>query len=382
MTATGSVAAPVRERDDFAFMPHRLLLMSDSLETGGSERQFAALAKGLDRRTFQVSLACIQNRGAFLEGLGAVETFPLGGSLYKLASWKTRARLARYLQNNSIEIAHAFDFYTNLTLVPAAYWARIPVIIGSQRQLGDLLTAAQFQAQLMAFRLCDVVVCNSQAAANRLCAAGLPSQKTVVIPNGLPAEIFARVDPPIPRTPKVPRIGMVARMNAVSKNHSGLLKALAIVREELPNVEALLAGDGPLRSQLEEQARSLGLSRNVQFLGDRRDVPAVLASVDVSVLPSLSESLSNSILESMAQGVPVIAARVGGNEELLGNDRGILVAPGDDAALARAIVDLVRSEPLRKTMGALGKSYAAENYSIENMSRRHEELYLRLLDRR
>ena len=364
-----------------------VFLMSDSFETGGSERQFSTLAMSLDRSAFRVSIGCIQKKGAFLDSLGDVglcdvPVFPLGGSLYKLESWKTRARLARHLRQNAIDIAHAFDFYTNLTLIPAARWARVPVVIGSQRQLGDLLTRAQFKAQLLALRLADAVVCNSRAAADGLCAAGLPRHKTVVIGNGMPPEVFAPTEPAIPRVPGVLRVGMIARMNTRSKNHSSLLRAFAQLQKEMPTSELLLAGDGPFRAELEREAEELGIAQNVRFLGDRRDVPAVLASLDVSVLPSVSESLSNSIIESMAQGIPVVAARVGGNVELISEDRGILVGVGDDNVLAGALGRLLKDEALRKSMGGNARSFAHENFTIAKMRQQHEDLYLRLLERK
>ena len=106
---------------------------------------------------------------------------------------------------------------------------------------------------------------------------------------------------------------MIARMNAQSKNHKMFLRAAARLCGRFPDVEFVLVGDGPLRPELEREAESLGLKAQVSFLGDRQDIPAVLASLDVCVLPSSSESLSNAILESMAAGVPVVASRVGGN---------------------------------------------------------------------
>jgi glycosyltransferase involved in cell wall biosynthesis len=367
--------------------PPGVFLMSNSFETGGSERQFAALAKSLDRSAFRVSIACIQKKGAFLEelrevGFRDVPEFSLGGSLYKLASWKTRARLARHLRQNAIDIAHAFDFYTNLTLIPAARWARIPVVIASQRQLGDLLTRAQFSAQLIVLRLADAVVCNSQASANGLCRAGLPKHKAIVIANGMPPKVFAPATPAIPRMPGTLRIGMIARMNTRSKNHSSLLRSFARLRNEMPRVELVLAGDGPFRADLEREARHLGIASSVQFLGDRRDIPAIFASVDVSVLPSVSESLSNSIIESMAQGVPAVAARVGGNAELVSEERGILVPPGDEPALASALVRLLKDDALRTTMGAKARSFALANFTVTTMEQRHEDLYRQLLARK
>src|SRR5579864_8209464 len=156
-----------------------LFLMTDSFRTGGSERQFAALAQSLHPAAFRVHLGCIQRRGALLDGVGHVADFPLGGSLYGVRSLWTRLRLAQYLRRDNIAIAHAFDFYTNLTLIPAARLAGVPVVIGSQRQLGDLLSRGKSRAQAAIFRWCDVVVCNSCAAAGRLIEQGLPKRSVV-----------------------------------------------------------------------------------------------------------------------------------------------------------------------------------------------------------
>src|SRR5580704_15446318 len=94
----------------------RVFLMTDSLETGGSERQFAALAGALNRDSFSVHLGCLQRKGRFLDSLGDVIEFPLGGSLYGVASLRARWRLSRYFKRHEIGIAHAFDFYSNLVL--------------------------------------------------------------------------------------------------------------------------------------------------------------------------------------------------------------------------------------------------------------------------
>ncbi len=360
-----------------------VFLMSDSFETGGSERQFAALAKSLDREAFRIYLGCMQKTGAFLEGLGDVPDFPFGGSLYRWKSWQARGRIARHLRDNQVSIAHAFDLYTNLGLIPAARWANIPVVIGSQRQLGDLLTPAQFKVQLFAFRLCDVVICNSRAAADRLVQSGLPERKIAVIGNGLPDSAFTRTASVLPNRPGVSRVGMVARMNTRSKNHSGLLRAAALLKDRFPQTEYLLAGDGPVRKDLEKEASDLGLVERVVFLGDRRDIPAVLSSVDVTVLPSFSESLSNSIIESMALGVPVVALRVGGNPELVSDksdeERGVLVPAGSDEALAEGLALLLGDKELRLRMGANARNFALATFTIDSMRRQHETLYTELL---
>jgi glycosyltransferase involved in cell wall biosynthesis len=359
-----------------------IFLMTNSLETGGSERQFAALASSLDRNKFRPYLGCIQQRGAFLGELGEIPQFRLGGSLYGMQSLRSRIRLARHLRKCDIAIAHAFDFYTNLTLIPAARMAGVPVVIGSQRQLGDLLSCTQSRAQAAALRWCDSVVCNSRAAALRLIEQGLREDRIVVIGNALPPALFAENKPALRRQPGLLRVGMIARMNTPSKNHAAILRVAARLKNTYPALEFVLIGDGPLRPQLEREAERLGVAGQVRFVGDRQDIPAVLASVDVSVLPSASESLSNAILESMAAGLPVVAYRVGGNSELVTDETGILVPPGDEEGLATALERLLQNGGLRAALGRNGKKFASENFTLERIRARYEELYATLLERK
>lgn len=169
-------------------------------------------------------------------------------------------------------------------------------------------------------------------------------------------------------------------MNAPSKNDPLFLRAATLISRKFPEAEFVLAGDGPLRSKLEREAADLGIGDRVRFLGDRRDIAAVLASQDVSVLPSESESLSNAILESMAAGVPVVAARGGGNPELVTKERGILVAPGNAEELANAIEYLLQNPLVRAEFGRNGRQFAESNFSLAAMRKRHEELYVQLLE--
>jgi glycosyltransferase involved in cell wall biosynthesis len=363
-------------------LPPGVFLMTNSFETGGSERQFVELARSLRPEKCRVSLGCLQPKGSLQDGIGPVQHFGLGGSLYRLQSMRTRWRLAAYLRRTAVAVAHAFDYYTNLTLIPAAKLARTPVVIGSQRQLGDLLSPTQRQVQLAMFRWSDCVICNSHAAAASLVQQGLQVDKLTVIRNGLPPAAFAETAPAMPRRPDLLRIGMIARMNARSKNHRILLEVTVRLHNRLRNFEVVLVGDGPLRSELERQAEELGISDVVRFLGDRKDVQAILASLDVTVLPSASESLSNAILESMAAGVPVIANHVGGNIELITEDRGFLLPADDLDALESALQQIAKDVPLRKMLGRNARRFAQENFTIDQMRKKHEDLYAELLERK
>ena len=381
-TAKGSSATPFSLAASTPTAPISLFLMVNTLETGGSERQFAVLAQNLTPSQFQVHLGCVSHRGGLADEFDRIPQFPLGGSLFGLRSLRTRLKLRGHLRENRVEVAHAFDFYANLTMIPAARLAGVPVVIGSHRQLGDLMTPAQFRAQAAAFRWCDAVVCNSRAAADRLAAAGLARTKLAVIGNALPGAVFELAAPALERRPDLLRVGMVARMNAAYKNHAGFLRIAAAVHAQMPNVEFVLAGDGPLRAELEQQAAALRIRGRVLFLGDRRDIASVLASLDVAVLTSDSESLSNVILESMAARLPAVAFDVGGNAELVNDQRGALVAPGNEADFAAAILRLLADENLRARLGANARQCVEENFHLDQVCRQYEELYRKLLDRK
>lgn len=357
-----------------------LCLMVNTLETGGSERQFVALVESLSRHNFDVHPACLRRIGAFAARLGEIPEFPVGGSLFRLQAQRARWSMIRSLRHNRIALAHSFDFYSNLMLIPAAKIAGVPVVIGSHRQLGDVLTPFQSMAQLWAFRFSDRIVCNSRAGAAWLRAAGLDPAKLEIIPNGIDESAFARCTPAIPRKPGLVRVGMIARMDPI-KNHPHFLRAAARLRKSVPGVEFVLVGDGPLRRELEAMASQLGIAEQTTFMGERHDIPAVLASLDVSVLVSSSESLSNVILESMAAEVATVATEVGGNSELLTNhETGILVPPNNEQKLVEALERLIREPALRAQYAARGKEFVRTHFQMDQIRRRYEQLYRSLLE--
>jgi glycosyltransferase involved in cell wall biosynthesis len=360
--------------------------MVNTFETGGSERQFTVLAQSLIPPQFETHLGCVSRRGPLAHNFPDAAQFPLGGSLFGWQSLRTRLNLSRHLRHHHVQVAHAFDFYTNLTLIPAARLARVPVVIGSHRQLGDLMTPTQFRAQAAAFRWCDAVVCNSQAAADRLIDTGISPNKIAVIGNALPAEAFTEVlneaAAALPKRPNVTRVGMVARMNHRYKNHSGFLRIAAQIHQRMPDAEFVLVGDGPLRQELERESFSLGLGASAIFLGDRQDMPAVLASFDVAVNTSDSESLSNVILEAMAAGLPVVAYDVGGNSELLRHQPGALIPAGNETAFADAVGELLADPGLRRQIRRSALLFAQENFTLDRVRQRYVELYETLLQKR
>ena len=358
----------------------RIFLMVNNFETGGTERQFVTLAQELYQSPFQLSLGCINRKGPLAADMGAVSEFDLGGSFHNSQAVRSGSRLVRHLRREKIAVAHSFDFYTNLLLISCAHLARVPVVIGSFRNLGDLLTPIKLRVLLAAFHRCECVVCNSLAAAQVLAGHGLSRQKIVVIPNAIRRELFLRTSPLLPHDPAKVRIGIIARMNSRKKGHQLFLSAAQKLASKYPEVEFIVAGDGTIRGEFEKMAANLGLTNRTHFIGDCQDVPALLASLDITVNCSASESQSNSLLESMAAGVPVVASRVGGNPEIIQeSETGLLVPPNDVQSLADAMEQFVAKPLFRQQCGERGREFARRNFRADQARARYSELYERLL---
>ena len=367
----------------------RLLEFLTFFYIGGTERQVVNLVGGLNRARFDLHLGCLARRGQFLDEVEShqvpIAEYPTN-SLYNLTSWKQRLKLARYLRNNHIDIVHSYGFYGNLFAIPAARLVRTPVVIAAIRDTGEMLTRAQRLAQKLVCRLADCVLVNADAIRRWLIGQGYAAEKIHVIRNGIAPpkpvgrEAAARVRRELGVTADVPLIGVLSRLNKM-KGVEYFLEAAAGMGRRDPRF--LIIGDGGHRKELEQYAAGLGLGERVLFTGFRTDVSDVLAALDISVLPSLSEGLSNSLLESMGAGLPVIATNVGGNPEALEDGvTGIIVPPGDAGALARGMTLLLEDPERAAEFGEAARRRVAQRFSIEQMVRETEALYLRLLERR
>lgn len=165
------------------------------------------------------------------------------------------------------------------------------------------------------------------------------------------------------------------------KNYRMLLEAAPQVVRAVPQARFVLAGDGPERAALEELRRSLSLEAVTTLLGERNDVPQLLAAADLFVLSSDFEATSLSLLEAMAAGLPVVATRVGGNPFLVADgEAGFLIPPGDPVVLADQVISLLRDPVQRQEKGQEGAERVRMLFSKERMLENHERLYLRLLE--
>jgi glycosyltransferase involved in cell wall biosynthesis len=367
----------------------------DSFHQGGSERQALQLTRLLrDSDRFRVQLACLNPDGVLrseIENqLGEIPAFPLT-AFYNPQAFSQMRRFARYLKSNKVQVLHTHDFYTNIFGMFAGALARVPVRVASMRETGGMRTSGQKRLQRVAYSLAHQVVANSEAVRQELVRQGVSAEKITVIYNGLDvgrvtapasssrAESFARIGLPPAMDGQHSYVTIVANMRHEVKDLPMFLHAARRVRDAVPNAAFLLAGEGELMPSLRALAGELGIDDCTFFLGRCELLADLLSISDVCVLSSKAEGFSNSILEYMAAGRPVVATDVGGAREAVIEGRnGHLVPAGDELKMAERIIGLLGSED-SSGMGAEGRKVVLEKFSPEAQLARTEELYDRLL---
>jgi len=222
-----------------------------------------------------------------------------------------------------------------------------------------------------------VVCVSSDAASVVVDIEGVPPEKVGVIANGIDIgrfEVFSR------GKEAEGNIVCVARLSP-EKNHACLLRAFALVLREHA-ARLILAGSGPLQEDLKSMAHELGIDQKVEFLGDRRDVPQVLANASLFALASRTEGVSLTLLEAMAARLPVVCTRVGGNPEVVAEgETGFLVASDDHGALAGRLLELLCNGVLRRDMGDRGHERVLQRYDVRKTVAAYEALYCSLCGR-
>lgn len=367
-----------------------------TLLCGGTEKQAFALTHSLQARGYEMEFACLRRCGPFV---GELEARGIPVTEYSIPSFRSvrgltqQVKFARSLTRRGIQIVHSYNFYGNVFAVPPARAARTPVVVASIRDRGAYLTAHQRRVQRYACRLADCVLVNAAAVKEWLVADGYNPSTIVVISNGIDTRQF---QPPPDRTwlhqqlelpPTSPLVAVVSRLVRL-KGLDYFLEAAAMVAHRFPHARFVLVGE-PNPSQYEylqelrDLSRRLAIADRVIFTGLRRDVPEILGSIGVAVVPSLNEALPNSMLEAMAAGCPVVASRVGGvPEALTDGQNGLLVPPADAAALANAISALLDDRDLASRLGCAARASVTRHFSIERMVASTERLYEELLARK
>jgi len=364
--------------------PVRVTLAITDLDVGGAERALVALALGLDRRRWRPAVVCLAGEGALAGPLRAagIEVICLGVNPRRPVA-AVRA-LAGVFRADRPAIVQSFLFHANIAARLAARLAGSPPVVGglrvAERQRRWHLTLDRITA-----RWSVGSVCVAEGVRRFSIEQGrLDPDRLVVIPNGVDLARFDHASPVDRSSIGVPTDAVltlyVGRLDP-QKGLDTLLKAAAGVARVRPDWHLALAGDGPLRPDLMAQAaRLLDLAGRVHWLGRRDDVPSLLGSADLLVLPSLWEGMPNVVLEAMAAGVPVVATRVEGTEDLvLPGQTGWLVPPGAVEPLTQALLGAAEDAERRQAFGRNGRSRVEAAFTPERVVAAYEQVWAGVL---
>jgi len=368
--------------------PRDVVYVVASMIVGGTQTHLLQVLRLLDRSRFRPHLYCLRDGGQLIEPARELDvdvtTFGMRGSLRYPQDLRGLWRMRRALGALRPSVVHGYllrgNFYGALT----ARLARVPVVVTSKRGLHAPAGAAERFAVRASNAMSATITGNSPAVLDFTRAEEGPvSTPMEMIPSGID---IARFDPACSEGLRrelglgdEPVFGTAITWRP-RKGFRMLFEAFAEIRRQLPRARLLIAGVDSWSGDPEALARELGLVDAITLLGRRDDMPAVLATLDVFVLPSESEGMSNAILEAMAMGLPVVATAVGGNPVVL--DEGVsghLVDYPDSAALAERVAALLGDPGRRAEMGKAARARVVADYSAASMVRQIEDLYARLL---
>ena len=369
LAATPLKTKPVAENPS---RPLRVCHISLTLKTGGLERILADLARHHNRDVCLPEFVAIREVGRFAD-----EIRNAGGTVHLLnpaGRWGQIAQMRKLFRERQFDVVHTHNTYPHLYASIAAKLAGVPVVVNTrhgQRAGHGWKSRTQFR---WASHLVDRIIAVSDDAAS-LCvdADRVPERKVCRIWNGIDLSDFAYRGPAQNMTAI-----SVARLSA-EKDFPTLLRAVHEVVKRRPDFRLVIVGGGPERQRLDQLTAELGIEQQVQFLGERTDVPLLLPQSGFFISSSLTEGISLTLLEAMAVGLPVVATAVGGNPEIvLPEKTGYLVPAQNPQALADAIELMCRNQAQWIPMGQAGRARVSECFDVRRMAADYEQLYGKL----
>ena len=365
--------------------PLRLLCMLDELDIGGTEQQILELVRRVDRARFEPMVCC------FRHGRKAEEIEALGVPVFRISkSHKLDAgiilKIAKLLREQRIDILQTYLWTANAWGRVAARIAGTPVVVASERNVDIWEQSYKRMIGRTLAHSTDKIIANSEAVRDYLLdRGGLDPEKVVRIYNGVNFERFEKPFDPMERRRELglPEgallAGVVARVEP-AKDHDTLLHAMASVRDQTAHLHLAVVGDGRQTERLTALANQLGLGDRVHFTGFRTDAAEWIRTFDFSVLSSVKEGLSNTVIESMAAGKPVIATAVGGNPEVIvEGETGFLLPTREPELFGAAIARMVADPARMRELGDASKMRVESLFSVEKMVDNTSNLYLDLI---
>ncbi|GIW43731.1 MAG: hypothetical protein KatS3mg077_1013 [Candidatus Binatia bacterium] len=346
----------------------RIALVIGQLTRGGAEGQLAQLAARLDPRRFEPFVYVLSTArepwGTWLEQRHVPCTTIAGRIAVRV--WQLAQRFIR----DEIDLVHSWLYLANPIAALAALLARRPLVCAA-RNCKVNGTVSRW-GNILAFRRSRRIITNSTDVAEYIVRHyAAPRARICVVPNGIDTSRFCPPAKPFGGSPIV----MTAGRLVPQKNHEMFLRAAKELGVRFPQARFAIAGEGPLRRALEALAGEFGLAERVAFLGERGDLEVVLREAHVFWLTSRWEGMPNVLLEAMACGLPVVATDVGGCREVIGDAGGGVVVPADSI---QGFVDATAKwlgSPMDYERASRAARKRAEEFSIERIVARMEDLY-------
>jgi glycosyltransferase involved in cell wall biosynthesis len=365
-------------------VPREIVYVIASMITGGTQTHLLQLFRFLDRSRYRPHLFCLRD-GGDLVGVAReldvpVRSFAMRGTLRDVRDTRGLARMVSAMRAIGPAVAHSYLLRGNFYASIAARLSGAGAVVTSKRGLHEPVGVSERLAVRVSNRLSDRILGNSPAVLDFTEAVeGVDRHRMVMIPSGVDTDRF-RPAKDAAGLGEGPVIGAVTTFKP-KKGLAMLLETVAKVRETFPRVRLAVAGEERMDGEAARLASSLGIIDSITLLGRRRDMPKVLSTFDVFILPSESEGMSNALLEAMAMELPSVATAVGGNTTVIEDGvSGVLVESGDSRSMADSVVAILQDASLAARLGEAGRRRVVDVYSAASMTGQMEELYDGLLE--
>ena len=369
-----------------------ILLLGTQMAVGGAQRVLLDQADWFHAQGHRVAAAFFYDRDGLHQSWQKGRSYPLhnleafrpgAGPLNQMTYFLRGLRsLWRLLRIEHFDVIETFTLHSNIPGMVLSWLAGVPVRMATHHgKVGNVSPWQEKLHLLVIGKFASIIVAVSTEVRDRLTLAGIASQRIIMIPNGIRISITSRTEGTKLRKSLGLRRSQIVLISVgrlvYQKAHSVLVNAMQVIVAQQQQVVLYIAGEGPLRHDLEQQIETLGLGNQIYLLGNRSDVAALLSISDIFVLPSRWEGLPMALLEAMGTGMPVVATQVEGvNEVLKQNIHGFLVPPEDSDALVRALLELINHPQLRIKMGREGRKRIEESYTSDIMCEKYLNVML------
>jgi len=371
-------------------MKTRILFVIDGMEFGGGERGFAQIVNGLPESKYETFLAsCPQETFYHAISRSPVQRHPVDFS--NRCSPSVLIDLIRIIRNNHIDIVHGqgtrADFYARL----ASGFSRNAMCVSTIQMpvegydIGSVKMLLYKAFDRFSERFVDrFIVVSSILEQAMIQDHGIACEKVVKIYNGIETDHYkphdqeagrnsVRLEYAVHDSEKI--IGTLGRL-VWQKGFEFFLQSIPILIQNMPEARFMIVGEGPLRQELEGQARSLGIHDRLIFTGHRNDIKDIMAAMDIIVIPSLLEGFPMITLEAMAMEKPIVATTINGiTEQITHGMEGLLIAPKDPLALAQAVKHLVDDPAYARSLSINAREKVVRDFSVDKMIKETIKVY-------